>query len=94
MSTKKKTAGPGKRAGKKIRGWSFSDEKKLIDNYQIKTIQELITMFPNRSQESINNKIKRLKAAGKIKGGKNEDTVKRAYNQRGQDVFFTVEQPK
>lgn len=74
------------------KGWSFSDEKKLIDNYSIKTIQELMTMFPGRSQESINNKIKRLKAAGKIKGGKTEDVVQRAYEQRGKDVFFTVDQ--
>lgn len=74
------------------KGWSFSDEKKLIDNYHIKTIQELMTMFPGRSQESINNKIKRLKAAGKISGGKDENAVQRAYDQRGQDVFFTVDQ--
>lgn len=72
--------------------WSSSDEKKLIDNYSIKTIQELILMFPKRSQYSINNKIKRLKAEGKIKGGKEGDAVKRAYNQRGQEVFFTVNQ--
>ncbi len=74
------------------RGWSFSDEKKLIDNYAIKTIQELKNMFPGRSQESINNKIKRLKAAGKIKGGKGEDVVKRSYDQRGKENFFTVDQ--
>jgi hypothetical protein len=36
-----------------------------------------------KSQESINCKIKRLKSAGKIKGGKEEDTIKRAYIQRG-----------
>jgi hypothetical protein len=72
--------------------WGFSEEKKLIDNYSIKTIQELMTMFPKRSQESINNKIKKLKAAGKIKGGKEDDAVKRAYDQRGQDVFFTIHQ--
>lgn len=76
------------------KGWNFSDEKRLIDNYSIKTIQELMTMFPGRSQESINNKIKRLKAAGKIKGGKDDVAVKRAYDQRGQDVFFTVNQAK
>lgn len=64
------------------KSWSFSDEKKLIDNYQVKTIQELIEMFPGRSQEAINNKIKRLKAAGKIKGNKEEEAVKRAYQQR------------
>lgn len=74
------------------RGWSFSDEKKLIDNYHVKTIQELKTMFPGRSQESINNKIKRLKAAGKIKGGKQDEVKQRAYDQRGQDLVFTVDQ--
>lgn len=74
--------------------WSFSDEKKLIDNYPIKTIQELMTMFPGRSQESINNKIKRMKAAGKIKGGKEEVAVQRAYEQRGKDIFFTIDQVK
>ena len=37
------------------RDWRSADEKKLIDNYAIKTIQELLTMFPGRSQESINN---------------------------------------
>lgn len=65
--------------------WSYSDEKKLMDNYSTKTIQELMVMFPGRSQESINNKIKRLKAAGKIKGYKDDEVVQRAYNQRGQD---------
>ena len=74
------------------KGWSYSDEKKLIDNYHIKTIQELMTMFPGRSQESINNKVKRLKAAGKISGGKDDNAVQRAYEQRGQDIFFTVDQ--
>lgn len=68
------------------RGWSFSDEKRLIDNYHVSTIQELMTLFPGRSQESINNKIKRLKAAGKIRGGKEDEVVQRAYEQRGQDV--------
>lgn len=73
------------------KGWSYSEEKRLIDNYQEKTIQELITMFPGRSQESINNKIKRLKAAGKIKGGKEDDVVKRAYDQRGKNIFITID---
>lgn len=66
------------------KGWGVTEEKKLIDNYSIKTIQELKTILPGRTQESINNKVKRLKAAGKIKGHKNEEVVKRAYNQRGQ----------
>lgn len=76
------------------KGWSHSDIKKLIDNYHVKTIQELKMMFPGRSQESINNKIKRLKAAGKIKGGKQDEVKQRAYEQRGRDVVFTVDQTK
>ena len=76
------------------RDWRSADEKKLIDNYAVKTIQELLIMFPGRTQESINNKIKRLKKEGKIKGGKIDDVVQRAYEQRGKDVFFTVDQAK
>jgi hypothetical protein len=67
--------------------WNSSEEKILIENYTNKTIQELMPMLPRRSQESINNKIKRLKAAGKIKGGKTEDVVQRAYDQRGKEVI-------
>jgi hypothetical protein len=74
------------------RGWTFTEEKKLIDNYDTCTIKELMAMFPKRSQESINNKIKRLKSAGKIKGGKDDNTKDRSYTQRGKDVFFTVNQ--
>jgi len=70
------------------KSWSFSDEKRLIDNYANKTIQELMIMFYGRSQESINNKIKRLKAAGKIKGNKEDDVVERAYLQRGKEMYF------
>ena len=47
-------------------------------------------MFPERSRESINNKIKRLKLAGKIAEGKDDDTVQRAYEQRGQQPFMTI----
>jgi hypothetical protein len=68
------------------KGWSYSEEKKLIDNYLECTIFELLEMFPNRSQEAINNKIKRLKAIGKIKGNKDDDVVKRSYDQRGKQV--------
>ena len=65
------------------RGWSYTEEKVLIDNYNNCTIKELEMMFPERSRESINNKIKRLKAAGKIAEGKDDETVQRAYEQRG-----------
>jgi hypothetical protein len=64
------------------KNWTHSDEKQLINNYDKCTIKELEAMFPDRSRESINNKIKRLKKAGKIAGGKTEDTIKRAYDQR------------
>ena len=72
--------------------WLTSEERTLVDNYDNCTIQELMIKLPGRSQESINNKIKRLKSAGKIKGGKEDDAKKRAYEQRGKDVLFTVDQ--
>ena len=62
--------------------WSYSDEKLLIDNYSNKTIKELISMFPERDPDSINCKIKRLKAAGKILSGKDAAAIDRAYKQR------------
>lgn len=74
----------------KRRKWSFTEERVLIENYNKRTIKELEMMFPERGRESINNKIKRLKAAGKIAEGKSEDTVQRSYEQRGQQPFMTV----
>jgi len=62
--------------------WGYSEEKVLIQNYGNLTIKELEQMFPNRSRESINNKIKRLKREGKILEGKDKDTIQRAYEQR------------
>jgi hypothetical protein len=74
--------------------WGKTDELKLIKNYPIKTIQELMLMFPGRSQDSINTKIKRLKAEGKISGGKVEEAIQRSYEQRGTDLIFTIDQLK
>ena len=74
----------------KRRGWSYTEGRVLIENYNKCTIKELEMMFPERSRESINNKIKRLKAAGKIAEGKSEDTVRRAYEQRGQQPSMTI----
>jgi hypothetical protein len=65
--------------------------KVLINNYNKFTIKELEALFPERSRESINNKIKRLKNVGKIKDGKTENTIKRAYDQRGIKTFMTVD---
>jgi hypothetical protein len=75
------------------RDWSFTEEKILIDNYPKCTIKELEMLFPERSRESINNKIKRLKAENKIKGIRDDETVDRAYIQRGnKKPFLTVHQ--
>lgn len=72
--------------------WAYSEEKVLIDHYQSKTIKELLVLLPGRGRESINNKIKRLKAGGKIGDGKTDKAKARAYHQRGKNVFFTVDQ--
>ena len=75
------------------REWSITEEKILIENYHKCTIKELEALFPERKRESINNKIKRLKQEGKIKEGKPEDVVKRAYDQRGEErPFMTIDQ--
>lgn len=62
--------------------WSLSEEHELIKNYKISTIKELLKMFPKRSEDSINAKIKRLKIEKKIEGPKNTDVVDRAMKQR------------
>lgn len=64
-------------------GWTFTEERILRDNYNDKTIKELEVLLVGRSRESINNKIKRLKAKGKITSGKSDIAVKRSYDQRG-----------
>jgi hypothetical protein len=75
------------------REWSVTEEKILIENYHKFTIKELETLFPERKRESINNKIKRLKQEGKIKEGKPEDVIERAYKQRGEErPFMTIDQ--
>lgn len=68
------------------KNWGYSEEKLLMEKYDKLTIKELEQVFPNRSRESINNKIKRLKRSGKLKDGKNKDTIKRSYEQRGKEV--------
>ena len=75
----------------KHRRWSHTEKKVLIDNYNKLTIKELESLFPERSRESINNKIKRLKNIGKIKDGKTKSTVRRAYEQRGYKSFTAEE---
>lgn len=75
----------------KRRGWSHTETKVLISSYDRCTIKELELMFPERSRESINNKIKRLKSIGKIAEGKDEETIKRAYEQRGDTTLTSIE---
>jgi hypothetical protein len=66
----------------KVKKWKHSEELLLINNYEDKTIKELLALFPDRTVDSINLKIKRLKASGKIKGTKSREAVNRAYAQR------------
>jgi len=66
------------------RKWTFSEEQILLDNYASKTIKELLELLPNREEDAINAKIKRLKKLGKITGTKDPKTIERAYLQRGQ----------
>ena len=68
------------------RGWSYTEERILIENYDEKTIKELLILLPKRNVDSINCKIKRLKAAGKLSGGKTDETKYRSYIQRGKEV--------
>jgi hypothetical protein len=64
------------------RNWSRSEEQTLLDNYADKTIKELMELLPNRPEDAINSKIKRLKKTGKLKTIKTPQTVARAYKQR------------
>jgi len=70
----------------KTKSWGYSEKRLLLDNYETMTIKELEDMFPNRTRESINNKIKRMKRSGEILDGKDDTTIKRAYKQRGIDL--------
>jgi len=70
----------------RTKSWSYSEEKFLLENYKDLTIKELEQKFPNRSRESIYNKIKRLKRTGKLKEGIDEETRKRSYSQRSKNI--------
>jgi hypothetical protein len=62
--------------------WSYTEKQTLIDNYETKTIKELLDLLPGRNADMINAQIKRLKKAKKIEGSKTEEAVQRAYEQR------------
>jgi len=65
------------------RRWTYTEKQTLTDNYETATIKELLGILPGRNADMINAQIKRLKKAKKIEGGKAEETVQRAYEQRG-----------
>ena len=72
------------------RGWHIKEEEFLIDNYAIMTIKELQSSLKDlsnrdRTPDSINAKIKRLKAEGRIEGQKDEVVVRRSLVQRRKD---------
>ena len=74
----------------KRRGWHLKEEEFLVNNYAVMTIKELQDGLMkisnrNRTADSINAKIKRLKAGGKIEGQKNEVAVQRSLIQRRKD---------
>ena len=70
------------------KGWHFKEEDFLANNYETLTIKELIVglkkLGRDRSADSINSKIKRMKAEGQIEGKKDEETVIRSLKQRKQ----------
>jgi hypothetical protein len=70
----------------KRRGWRHKEKLTLVENYRTLTIKELEKLLPGRTRDSINSEIKRLKAEGKIIGGKTEETKKRSYEQRMREV--------
>jgi len=72
------------------RGWHLKEEEFLVNNYAVMTIKELqdgLMEISNRTRtaDSINAKIKRLKAEGKIEGQKDEVAVQRSLVQRRKD---------
>lgn len=68
------------------RGWSYREKQLLIEKYHASTIKELEELFPNRTRDSINSEIKRLKATGKISGGRTDEAKRRSYQQRTREV--------
>jgi len=81
------------------RGWHMKEEEFLISNYTVLTIKEIKKGLEDlankdrseklkkivRTPDSINAKIKRLKAEGKIEGQKDELAVHRSLIQRRKD---------
>jgi len=68
------------------RDWAISEEKALRDNYKTMTIKELMKLLDGRTADSINAKIKRLKARRKLEGYKDEDVKNRSLQQRRKKI--------
>lgn len=73
------------------KGWHVKEEEFLAKNYAELTIKELQKglyelAHRDRSPDSINAKIKRLKAEGKLEGWKDQETVNRSLVQRRKEV--------
>jgi hypothetical protein len=73
------------------RGWHLKEEEFLINNYADRTIKELKKELENlsgrkRTADSINAKIKRLKAEERIEGHKDNETVNRSLTQRRKEL--------
>ena len=78
------------------RGWHLKEKEFLINNYASMTIKELQKGLEElsasqlssrkRSADSINAKIKRLKAEGKIEGQKEQEVVNRSLIQRRKEI--------
>ena len=73
------------------KGWHIKEEEFLVRNYADKTIKELQKglyelAHRDRSADSINAKIKRLKAEGKLEGWKDQKTVNRSLVQRRKEL--------
>jgi hypothetical protein len=73
------------------RGWHPREEQYIVENYAVMTIKELVQGLEQlsgrkRTDDSINAKIKRLKADGRIEGGKENEAVTRSLRQRRKNI--------
>jgi alanine-alpha-ketoisovalerate/valine-pyruvate aminotransferase len=68
------------------KGWKIYEENLLLQNYKTTTIKELMKLFPGRTEDSINAKIKRLKGRKKIEGYRDVETKDRAMHQRRREI--------
>jgi hypothetical protein len=71
------------------KSWTETEIRALTKLYKDFTIKELMEIFPNRTEDSINTMIHRLKGLGEIRGGKKPKTRIRAMKQR--DLRFKSE---